>query len=300
LTLVLCVFSSPDPFLNIAIWISISELCNGFYKWIMQHPRPFWLYSPVHTVSWALEKQYSFPSGHSQGFMFLASACLFEYGFNVWTILLLVIAVLGGLSRIYLGVHFLHDVLVGWTIGAFIGYLSNQCNLMTWFLGISMDSKMILSIAWMVITPLALLTIRHEFPEHPKEFIEAWSQNMRKNCKKEVEWRSREMHQYMQEYGFILGGMWSVIINEKHDLQIGWIFFNEKFESFENIWRRVLLGTFIVVTSIVAFEVLKKLDALRKIPLTRLFILFVTKVSVGFCVMLFVPWLAEKHGWTNS
>eukprot|EP00492_Amphilonche_elongata_P003453 TRINITY_DN377_c0_g1_i1.p1 TRINITY_DN377_c0_g1~~TRINITY_DN377_c0_g1_i1.p1 ORF type:complete len:89 (+),score=9.72 TRINITY_DN377_c0_g1_i1:224-490(+) len=74
----------------------------------------------------------------------------------------------------------------------------------------------------------------------------------------------------------------------------------KKFESFGNIWRRVLLGTFIVVTSIVAFEVLKKLDALRKIPLTRLFILFVTKVSVGFCVMLFVPWLAEKHGWTNS
>merc|ERR1719204_310189 len=120
------------------------------------------------------------------------------------------------------------------------------------------------------------------------------------NCKEEVEWRTREMHQYIQEYGFVLGGMWSVMINEKYDLQIGWIFFNEKYEGFENIWRRVLLGTCIVVTSIIAFEVLKKVDALRKFPLTRLFILLVIKVSVGLCVMLFMPWIAEKHGWTNT
>lgn len=300
LTLVLCVFSSPDPFLNIAIWISICELCNGFFKWVMQHPRPFWLYSPIHTVSWALEKQYSFPSGHSQGFMFMASACLCEYGFNVWTSLLLITAILGGLSRIYLGVHFLHDVLVGWSVGAFIGYLSSKCNLMTWFLELDIDSKMILSVSWMLIIPLALLVIRHEFPDHPQEFIELWTENMRKNCKKEVEWRCREMHQYMQEYGFILGGMWSVIINEKRDLQIGWIFFNEKFETFENIWPRVLIGTSIVVLNIAAFEVLKHVKTLRKVPLTRLFILFVLKLGVGFCTMLLMPWLAEKHEWTNS
>merc|ERR1712079_310534 len=134
----------------------------------MQHPRPFWLYSPIHTVPWALEKQYSFPSGHSQGFMFFATACIFEYGYNVWTTLFLAIAVLGGLSRIYLGVHFLHDVLVGWTIGAMLGYASKTYNLMTWFLEMHIDAKIILSFAWMLIIPLALLVIRHEFPEHPK------------------------------------------------------------------------------------------------------------------------------------
>lgn len=70
---------------------------------------------------------YSFPSGHAAGFTCVAvvSAWLvtrfvvrsWRGGVAVWTAAV-VLAAGVGLSRVYLGVHYLSDVLAGWTVGA--------------------------------------------------------------------------------------------------------------------------------------------------------------------------------------
>lgn len=66
----------------------------------------------------------SFPSGHTMSafalYTFLALTISYK---RSWSLVLLLVAVLVGVSRIYLVQHFLEDVVTGAAIGAFIGTL---------------------------------------------------------------------------------------------------------------------------------------------------------------------------------
>jgi membrane-associated phospholipid phosphatase len=91
----------------------IAILSNYWVKYIIAHDRPpmsYW-------IAGAEAPNYSTPSGHSQ-----YSATFFGWlsvRIKKWWMLAIAICstTLIGLSRIYLGVHFLEDVLIGWGIG---------------------------------------------------------------------------------------------------------------------------------------------------------------------------------------
>lgn len=90
-------------------------------KTLVGRPRPPHPYALLTQAGW------SFPSGHAAG---AAAIALFSaWGLSrwavrgwtaqvaVWTVALLLVAVVG-LSRIYLGVHYVSDVFAGWVLGA--------------------------------------------------------------------------------------------------------------------------------------------------------------------------------------
>ncbi len=97
-----------------AIVVVGSSILNYWLKAVLKHPRPdpsLWLTSA---------SNYSFPSGHAQ------SSTTF-YGWlsikiKKWWLLIgsTTLIILVGMSRIYLGVHWLGDVLAGWGIGIVI------------------------------------------------------------------------------------------------------------------------------------------------------------------------------------
>jgi undecaprenyl-diphosphatase len=60
--------------------------------------------------------RYSLPSGHSAAAMVMAT--LIAYFFPAFAVVALLWAMAVGLSRIFLGVHFLSDVIVGMLLGA--------------------------------------------------------------------------------------------------------------------------------------------------------------------------------------
>ncbi len=64
---------------------------------------------------------FSFPSGHTAA-SFAVAAAVFFAGYRRSAVLLLVFAALVGVSRIYLGVHYLTDVFAGAFIGVLIAY----------------------------------------------------------------------------------------------------------------------------------------------------------------------------------
>lgn len=107
-----------------------SSLTSGMLKQIVARPRPTGL------VALDNLKGYSFPSGHST----LAGtiAGYFYYTKKNWTdnkiiskivsmkkigYLSIILAILTGISRLYLGVHFLTDVLMGLLLGTILGLI---------------------------------------------------------------------------------------------------------------------------------------------------------------------------------
>lgn len=102
--------------LNLITFYLISSISNTYLKDIFHTLRP----SPEKVRVLIEESSYAFPSNHSQGAV-VFWGYLFSKAKKIWIkILLLIIIFLISLSRIYLGVHFLIDILGGWLIGFLI------------------------------------------------------------------------------------------------------------------------------------------------------------------------------------
>jgi membrane-associated phospholipid phosphatase len=95
-----------------------SSLVSGALKQIIARPRPTGLIALDDLVG------YSMPSGHSLLAATLAGYTYFckELNKHIKAIII-ILALLTGVSRLYLGVHFLSDVLVGLLLGVVVGFI---------------------------------------------------------------------------------------------------------------------------------------------------------------------------------
>lgn len=95
---------------------------NSAFKMAFQGPRPYWYSAGV--KAFAAETSFGVPSGHAQTAVsvwgMIAARVKRSWG---WIVAGLV-AFFIGLSRLYLGVHFPHDVLVGWLFGGLLLWLT--------------------------------------------------------------------------------------------------------------------------------------------------------------------------------
>ena len=86
-------------------------------KLLFHQPRPYWL---GRVMGLGAETSYGIPSSHSGGS--LAVWGYLAYRLNkkwLWTLVGLFVFFIA-LSRLYLGVHFLHDILFGWLLGLIV------------------------------------------------------------------------------------------------------------------------------------------------------------------------------------
>ncbi|MGB8215059.1 MAG: phosphatase PAP2 family protein [Anaerolineales bacterium] len=108
--------------IRVGVILMFTTNVNGALKLAFHGPRPYWYSSTVHGL--ATETSFGVPSGHAQSaavvWGLLAAALRKWWG---WLVAILLIFLIG-LSRLYLGVHFPHDVLLGWLIGGLILWLT--------------------------------------------------------------------------------------------------------------------------------------------------------------------------------
>jgi membrane-associated phospholipid phosphatase len=107
--------------IRLAIVLMFSTGLNGALKLAFHGPRPYWYSTRVHGL--AEETSFGLPSNHSQSaaviWGILAAYLRKWWAWLVAALLILLI----GLSRLYLGVHFPLDVLLGWLTGGLLVWL---------------------------------------------------------------------------------------------------------------------------------------------------------------------------------
>jgi hypothetical protein len=127
---------------------------------LFHSPRPFWVDPRVKAM--ASETTFGLPSGHSQNAAALWG--MVAAGIRkkwAWITALLVIFLVG-ISRLYLGVHFLRDVLSGWLIGGLlvILYLRFEKPVAKWLASRSLPLQLLISLIFSLVLILVGLLSR--------------------------------------------------------------------------------------------------------------------------------------------
>lgn len=104
--------------LRVAVLLIGSNSLNELLKLAFHLPRPFWVDERVRALS--SETSYGLPSGHAQTAVAVWGGLAADRKQRWMWGLALVVVFLISLSRLYLGVHFLGDVLAGWLIGGLL------------------------------------------------------------------------------------------------------------------------------------------------------------------------------------
>ncbi len=130
-----------------------TDFVTTTFKHLFHQPRPYWL---GQVKALGSETSYGLPSSH-------ASDSLAVWGYlayaiqKVWLwIFAIVIVILIGISRLYLGVHFPHDVLVGWLIGLAVGliFISVDKSLSGWVSGQTLGVQILIGLAGSILAIL--------------------------------------------------------------------------------------------------------------------------------------------------
>jgi membrane-associated phospholipid phosphatase len=104
--------------LRIGFILISSSGINDLFKLAFAGPRPYWVSAQV--TPFSAESSFGVPSGHAQN---AVSVWGMMAGFikKPWAwVVAIALMILIGFSRLLLGVHFPHDVILGWLIGATI------------------------------------------------------------------------------------------------------------------------------------------------------------------------------------
>jgi undecaprenyl-diphosphatase len=98
----------------VVVSVVLTDIVVTVIKAVVEFPRPFQALSNIHVLI-SLPTDYSFPSGHAALTMALATAVYFQR--KRLGELLFAFAFAVGIARIYVGVHYPLDVIVGFLIG---------------------------------------------------------------------------------------------------------------------------------------------------------------------------------------
>ncbi len=105
--------------LRLGLFLMISATLNEALKVGFHGPRPYW-YSREVTALGSPENTFGAPSGHGQNAVVFWGTIAKRMKTRLVWIIIGILIILIGLSRIYLALHFPHDVLLGWLVGAIL------------------------------------------------------------------------------------------------------------------------------------------------------------------------------------
>ena len=146
--------------LQVAFILLTSSCVNEGLKLALRGPRPYWYSSKVKGL--VSETSFGVPSNHAQTGVgvwgMLAAGVKRAWA---WILAILIILVIG-FSRLYLGVHFPHDMLVGWLIGGLLLWLTLRFwkPIAAWLKKLSTLQQILVGFAFSILLLVPILIAR--------------------------------------------------------------------------------------------------------------------------------------------
>jgi len=103
---------------SLGFLVGLSDLIGGQLKLVIARPRPCQVFSQIHEMV-GCGGSFSMPSNHAVNSSTAIAFLVVLYPSLGWMLVPLMGFI--GLSRVYLGAHYVTDVLVGWGIGLVLG-----------------------------------------------------------------------------------------------------------------------------------------------------------------------------------
>lgn len=119
-TLLLVFKNSRRLGIEVALSLLLTTIIVQILKRIFSRNRPYWILENLNTYGIDLS-DYSFPSGHSAASFSIALIVALNYRYLAFIVILLAFII--ALSRIYLAVHYPTDVLAGVIIGIICAFI---------------------------------------------------------------------------------------------------------------------------------------------------------------------------------
>lgn len=161
--------------LRIGIMLMLTSGLNGIFKLAFHTGRPYWVDSSIKAYS--AESSFGMPSGHSQNSASLWGLIAAKLQ-RKWIVAAACVTIfLIGFSRLYLGVHFIHDVLVGWLIGGLLlfAFLKWERPTIAWFIRINLLKK--LGVAFVMALTIVFMGILLRAVMVDYQVPAEWSEN---------------------------------------------------------------------------------------------------------------------------
>jgi membrane-associated phospholipid phosphatase len=161
--------------LRLAVVLLLSNVFSPSLKLIFHGSRPYWL-SP-HVIAYSAESNFGFPSGHSQTAASIWGFLATQLHGTAVKILLVLAIFLIGFSRIFLGVHYVSDVLGGWLVGALLvwAFLRLEKPAARWLKTLSLRQMLLLTLLTALI--LAALILVPAAASQNWQMPSDWEQN---------------------------------------------------------------------------------------------------------------------------
>jgi membrane-associated phospholipid phosphatase len=281
--------------LRVGMMLLLSNGLNAFFKFLFRLPRPTWISDTV--VAHVHESSFGLPSGHAQNAISVWGQLAVEIKKRWFTILMIVLILLIGISRLVMGVHFLGDLLVGWLIGAVLlwSFSSWFEKIARWFKPKPLGVKIGMVLLSTVILMLMILTVY-------------WAVGT--TWVMDLEWADRAVHVDpecaktaaeiecivpVKPFGldgtFTFGGTWTGLL-------IGFVVLNEKkgrFLANEGGWRRLVRFLIGLIGVVILYFGLGKLLP-RGAHALGFSMRFLRYTLVGLWVSWIAPLVFEKFG----
>jgi membrane-associated phospholipid phosphatase len=273
-----------EPILGVrlGLFLMISGMLNTALKVAIHGPRPYWYTNNVKVFGGA-ENSFGAPSGHSQNAV-VVWGTLADWIKQRWFwIIALIVIFMIGISRIYLAVHFPHDVLLGWFFGFVILWLLLRLEqpAVNWIkkypIGIQLLIIFLFSLILILIVMIAQLNLRGW--SLPAE----WANNAHQAFPNEPPINPLSFHNFLSSTGAFFG------------LAAGWIWISRLggFTTKDDWWKlvvRYLVGLIGVLILYLGLGALFN-DSETFISYALRYIRY---ALIGFWMSGFAPWLFVK------
>ena len=268
--------------LRMGLFLMINGMVNTALKVAFHGPRPYWYSSNVKVLVSA-ENSFGVPSGHAQNGVVVWGTLADRIKHRTIWIIAIIVMFLIGISRIYLAVHFPHDVLLGWLFGVVMlwALLRFERPVLNWIkkyqIGIQLLIIFVFSLFLIFIVIIAQLSLSGW--SLPMD----WVSNAHLAFPNEPEINPLSYHNYLSSPGAFFG------------LAAGWIWIS-KLGGFstKDTWLKLILRYILGLVGVLVLYL--GLGALFSDSETFISysIRYIRYALIGFWISGFAPWLFVK------